>query len=75
MLFDSLPQFPPSLPDEDMAVLRNITAHPPGEWDLLDWNEWDGARRLERQGLVKISRCAGELWAQRTAQASLRLVN
>lgn len=75
MLFDNLPHFPPSLSDDDLAALANITAMPPGEWDLLSWEEWAPARRLERKGLVKISRCAGELWAQRTPQASLRLTN
>lgn len=74
MLFDTLPQFPPALPDEDLAFLRGLSPGP-GEWDLLDWNEWAVARRLERRGLVKISGCEGDLWAQKTAAATLRLLN
>jgi hypothetical protein len=75
MLFDSLPQFPPALPDDELACLNRTTAQPPGEWDLLDWEEWKVAQRLERRGLLKISRCDGELWAQRTPAATLRLAN
>lgn len=74
MLFERLPQFPPALPDEDLAFLRGLSPGP-GEWDLLDYDEWAVARRLERRGLVKISHCAGDLWAQSTPAAALRLVN
>lgn len=74
MLFDQLPQFPPALPDEDLAFLQGLSPGP-SEWDLLDSNKWAAAKRLERRGLVKISMCEGDMWAQKTPAASLRLQN
>jgi len=74
-LFDNLPAFLPPVSDAELYCLSGITAQPPGEWDMLDWEEWEIARKLERRGLIKISRCAGELWAQRTRESKLRLAS
>jgi len=74
-LFGTLPAFPPAISDAELYCLSGITAQAPEEWDLLDWEEWAIARKLERRGLIKISRCAGELWAQRTLASELRLTH
>jgi len=60
-LFGHLPKFPPALSDAELYCLHGITAEALGEWDLLAPEEWSMARKLERRGLIKISRCNGDL--------------
>ena len=70
MLFENLPKFPPALPDEELIFLGGLPDA--GTAERLDVNEWRIARTLERRGLLKISRCDGDLWAEKLPTASLR---
>lgn len=65
-----LPKFPPALPDDELRLLASLP-----EWDTqqeLTHEEWPIARRLERKGLIKISRTQEMLFAGKLATASLR---
>ena len=56
MLFDGLPEFPPAIPDDELALLARLEGC---DWPTnqeVDWNDRPAARRLERRGLIKISR-------------------
>lgn len=53
-LFDNLPQFPSALPDEDLALLGSLPLWPT-EREVTD-DSHAIAARLERKGLIKISR-------------------
>lgn len=53
-LFDQLPEFPAALPDDELALLARLPV-----WDTrmeLVEEEHAAARRLEKRGLIKISR-------------------
>lgn len=68
----ALPRFPPALPDDELRLLAALP-----EWDTcqeLTQDEWPVARRLERKGLVKISRSQEMLFAGKLATASLRQI-
>lgn len=54
MLFDSLPSFPIALPDDEVRFLRSLP-HWPTNQEVSGEDE-PIARRLERRGLIKISR-------------------
>ena len=69
-LFDHLPEFPPSLPDDELAFLAGLPVWPTEQ--LLTCDEWAIAQRLARKGLVKTSRCHGELCAGKTVAATIR---
>lgn len=70
MLFDTLPQFPPALPDAELRLLADLPE--PGTFQFIECDEWATARKLARRGLVKISICEGELWASKMPTATLR---
>lgn len=70
MLFDNLPQFPPALPDEELKFLAGLPDV--GTAERLDWTEWRLARSLAYRGLIKVSKCDGDLWAEKLPEASLR---
>lgn len=70
MLFDNLPQFPPALPDEELRFLSGLPEI--GTAELLDWTEWRVARSLAAKGLIKVSKCDGDLWAEKLPTAALR---
>lgn len=56
MLFSDLPTFPVALPDDELVLLAKLDGC---EWPTnqeIDWRERSAARRLEKRGLVKISR-------------------
>lgn len=56
MLFDNLPTFPVALPDDELALLAKLGGC---DWPCnqeIDWEDRAPARRLERRGLIKISR-------------------
>lgn len=56
MLFDSLPMFPVALPDDELALLAKLDGC---DWPTnreVDWEDRPAARRLEKRGLIKISR-------------------
>jgi hypothetical protein len=56
MLFDNLPQFPIALPDDELALLAKLDGC---DWPTnqeVDWEDRPAARRLEKRGLIKISR-------------------
>jgi hypothetical protein len=66
-----LPKFPPALPDDELRLLATLPDV--GTVQLLEAVEWPVARALAARGLVKISKCDGELWAERLPASSLRL--
>jgi hypothetical protein len=76
-LFSDLPSFPPALPDDELQFLAKLPL-----WDSamrLDDEEHAIARRLEKRGLIKISRskddpCASRStwWAGKLPTAALR---
>lgn len=77
MLFESLPEFPPALPDADLSLMASLPKWPTER--EVNEDDHPAARRLERQGLIKISRqkmdpCADRpTWfAGRTPAATLR---
>ena len=56
MLFDALPQFPVALPDDELRLLATLKGC---DWPMnqeVAWNDYPAARRLEKRGLIKISR-------------------
>lgn len=73
MLFDKLPEFPPALPDEELRFLASLPE--PGTSQLMAWTEWRVARAVAAKGLIKVSKCAGDLWAEKLPAASLREAN
>jgi hypothetical protein len=56
MLFEHMPVFPVALPDDELALLARLDGC---DWPTnqeVDWEDYPAARRLERRGLIKISR-------------------
>lgn len=53
-LFSDLPHFPPALPDADLSLLSTLPEWPTTA-EVID-EDRTTARRLERKGLIKISR-------------------
>lgn len=56
MLFNALPVFPVSLPADELAVLAKLSGC---DWPTnqeIKWQDHAAARRLEKRGLIKISR-------------------
>ena len=56
MLFADLPIFPAALPDDELALLAKLDGC---DWPTnqeIDWQDRAAARRLEKRGLIKISR-------------------
>ena len=54
MLFDQLPEFPPSLPDDELRLLAQLP-----DWGTVtevDEADYPAARRLAKRGLIKIRR-------------------
>lgn len=79
-LFDSLPQFPPALPDADLDLLAQLPEWPT-TMEIFRDEDQTIVRRLERRGLVKVSRLladpAGTLrewWVGKLPAAGLRRV-
>ncbi len=73
MLFDHLPRFPPALPDDELDLLRRIPIWP--TYQLIDRDDdYQTARRLERKGLIKISRSEGLYWVGKLEQATVRQI-
>lgn len=56
MLFDDLPIFPTALPDDELALLRKLDGCDWPTEQEVDWEDRAAARRLEKRGLIKISR-------------------
>lgn len=56
MLFDSLPVFPAALPADELALLARIEGSNWPDVVEIDWEDRATARRLEKRGLIKISR-------------------
>jgi hypothetical protein len=56
MLFDNLPQFPIALPDDELALLAKLNGCDWPSNQEVDWQDHAAARRLEKRGLIKISR-------------------
>lgn len=54
MLFDRLPEYPPALPDDELKLLADLPEWPTEQ--EVDDVDHGTARRLERKGLIKISR-------------------
>jgi hypothetical protein len=80
-LFQTLPAFPPSLPDEELALLRSLPLYDSENQTVreIDADEERVARRLERKGLIKVHRWKDDplairptLYAGRLSIASLR---
>ncbi len=56
MLFDHLPVLPTALPDDELALLAKLNGC---DWPTnqeVNWEDRPAARRLEKRGLIKISR-------------------
>lgn len=53
-LFQSLPEFPVALPDDELRLLAALPDWPTNQ--EIVWDERPAARRLERRGLIRISR-------------------
>ena len=56
MLFEALPEFPVSLPDDELSLLARLNGC---DWPTnqeIDWRDYPAARRLEKRGLIKIAR-------------------
>lgn len=71
-LFENLPQFPLRLDDDELKILAMLPDSP--TMQELEWGEWRTAGRLERKGLIKISRSCQVWWAGKLATAKLREV-
>lgn len=56
MLFDNLPSFPTALPADELALLATLDGCDWPDYMSIEWNERPAARRLEKRGLIKISR-------------------
>jgi hypothetical protein len=56
MLFDNLPQFPVALPDDELALLAKLNGCDWPSNQEVDLRDHAAARRLEKRGLIKISR-------------------
>jgi len=55
-LFASLPEYPVALPEDELRLLAKLTGC---DWPTnqeVDWDDRPAARRLEKRGLIKISR-------------------
>ena len=56
MLFDCLPEFPVALPPDELALLAKLDGC---DWPTnqeVGWEYIPAARRLEKRGLIKITR-------------------
>lgn len=77
-LFENLPTFPVALPDEELFILGRLPEWPTTQEVYVDDHAIVG--RLERRGLVKVSRLSDGLgslptwWAGKLPAASLRAV-
>ncbi|WEK42968.1 MAG: hypothetical protein P0Y64_16745 [Candidatus Sphingomonas colombiensis] len=56
MLFDALPVFPVTLPDDELALLSRMEGSNWPDQIEVEWQDRAAARRLEKSGLIKISR-------------------
>lgn len=56
MLFDALPSFPVALPSDELALLASLNGCDWPSNQEIGWNDRPAARRLEKRGLIKISR-------------------
>lgn len=69
-LFAELPEQLAPLPSDELRLLHALPTLEGRQ--ALDESDWLVARRLERRGLVKISRDCGMWWAGKTRTAVLR---
>lgn len=53
-LFSKLPEFPVALPDDELRLLRDLPDEPCRR--EIEWEEQAACRRLEKRGLIKVSR-------------------
>lgn len=81
LLFDRLPIFPPALPDADLDLLAQLPIWPTTMGIFRD-EDRTIVGRLERRGLVKVSRqlsdpCGTyrEWWVGKLPEAGLRLAD
>ncbi len=57
ILFSSLPQFPPALPDDELKLLAILPDYNERQSvTAVDWEDEPACRRLEKRGLIKVHR-------------------
>lgn len=55
-LFLDLPAYPTALPNDELALLSKMNGSDWPDQMEIDWDDRPAARRLEKRGLIKISR-------------------
>jgi len=74
-LFERLPQFPPSLTGEQLALLRSLPLYDPEHQSVRQVEDYEEriARQLERKSLIKVHRWKDDPLAIRPTMYAGRL--